>query len=171
MTHPQPSNANAEPQASRPYMPEYELLAAHEGRGLLAWRWAEERLRNANRYWLATTRPDGRPHLTAVWGIWMDTAFYFSTGCQTRKARNLAQQTHCVVTPEDAAEAVIVEGVATLISDAQLLEQVATLYQQKYKSAYPENSCVYRVAPQTGFGFIEDGAEFAGTATRWQWNR
>jgi hypothetical protein len=35
--------------------------------------------------WLATVRPDGRPHVMPVWAIWVDDAFYFVTGTTTRK--------------------------------------------------------------------------------------
>ncbi len=45
----------------------------------------------ARDYWVATVHPDGRPHLTPVWGLWVDGAFYFGSGPQTRKARNLAE--------------------------------------------------------------------------------
>ncbi|MEI6136703.1 MAG: pyridoxamine 5'-phosphate oxidase family protein [Chloroflexota bacterium] len=30
------------------------------------------RLRTAMNYWIATTRPDGRPHAAPVWGVWLD---------------------------------------------------------------------------------------------------
>lgn len=169
MANAKDNRTRAEPVASRPAMPEYDLLAPDEGRGLLPWTWAEERLFATLRYWLATTRPNGHPHVTAVWGVWVDTVFYFSTGCQSRKARNLAQQMHCVVSTESAAEAVIVEGIATLVTNPQRLAQIAAAYQQKYIMAYPENSCVYSVEPAVAFGFIEDATEFAGSATRWQW--
>jgi hypothetical protein len=35
-------------------------------------------------HWLATVRPDGRPHVMPVWAIWVDDAFYFVTGTTTR---------------------------------------------------------------------------------------
>jgi len=74
---------------------------------------------------VATTRPDKRPHLTAVWGIWWDEVFYFSTGRLARKSRNLAQNPGCVVSTESAAEAVIVEGVASIISNPEILRRIA----------------------------------------------
>jgi len=48
----------------------------------------------------------------AVWGLWLDGAFYFSTAARSQKARNLSANPACVVTTESADEAVIVEGVA-----------------------------------------------------------
>jgi hypothetical protein len=55
----------------------------------MPWTWAEERLGESHNYWIATSRPDGRPHLMVIWGLWLDGVFYFSTGGQSRKARNL----------------------------------------------------------------------------------
>jgi hypothetical protein len=149
-------------------MPEYGLLAPDEGQGLLPWGWAVERLVRVRNYWVATTQPDGRPHVTAVWGVWLDDLFYFSTGRRTRKARNLAERPHCVVCTEDAAEAVIVEGSAALADDPALLARIATAYQAKYASSFPADSNVYAVRPQVVFGFIENADEFAGAATRWR---
>ena len=84
-------------------MPGYGILDANGGRGLLPWAWAVERLTRARNYWIATTCPDGLPHCVPVWGVWLDddNAFYFSSGTQSRKARNLAANPNCVVCPED----------------------------------------------------------------------
>ena len=155
------------PQASRPDMPEYGLLDADQGRGLLPWAWAQERLEGSRNYWIATTRPDGRPHVTAVWGIWWENAFYFGSGRLARKARNLAQNASCVVCTENAAEAVIVEGSAQLVIDGQALKRLEQVYTAKYGPGYPSDSNFYAVRPKVVFGFIEDEAEFSGSATRW----
>ncbi len=32
-----------------------------------------------------------------VWGLWLDGAFYFSTGRKSRKACNLAENSYCVI--------------------------------------------------------------------------
>jgi hypothetical protein len=155
------------PQASRPDMPEYGLLPADQGQELLPWRWAKERLQRSHNYWVSTTRPDGRPHATAVWGIWWENAFYFSSGRLTRKARNLAHQASCVVSTESAAQAVIVEGIAQLVRDDKTLQRVGQVYREKYNSDYPSESNVYVVNPKAVFGFIEAETEFSGSATRW----
>jgi len=149
-------------------MPGYAILPADAGRGLLPWSWAEERLRRARNYWVSTVRADGRPHAMAVWGVWEDGAFFFSTGAKSRKARNLARDPRCVVTTDDAAEAVIVEGRAELVEDAGVLGPVSRRYTAKYAEGYPPDSHVYRVRPEVAFGFIESETEFAGAATRWR---
>jgi hypothetical protein len=47
--------------------------------------------------WLATTRPDGRPHLMPVIAFWIDGAIHVVAGEGTRKARNLASDGRCVI--------------------------------------------------------------------------
>jgi pyridoxine/pyridoxamine 5'-phosphate oxidase len=97
-----------EPEATRPTVPGYEVSAKKTG--LLPWKWAAERLKKSRQYWIATTRPDGAPHLMIIWGLWLEDAFWFSTGATSRKARNLAGNPKCVIGTDNAAEAVILEG-------------------------------------------------------------
>ena len=47
--------------------------------------------------WLATTRPDGRPHLTGIGAVWLDDRFYFTSGAATQKSRNLAANSACAI--------------------------------------------------------------------------
>lgn len=48
--------------------------------------------------WLATTNPDGTPHVMPLGTIWMDDAYYFTSGPDTRKTKNLADSPLCVIT-------------------------------------------------------------------------
>ncbi len=154
-------------------MPGYGISDANGGKGLLEWSWATERLVKAHNYWLATTRPDARPHLMPVWGIWLDEGFYFSTGRQSRKARNLAANPNCVISAEVADrasvnDAIIVEGTVKEITDSSLRRKFAELYSAKYRwdmEGFAEP--VYLVRPVVAFAFIEGADEFTGTATRW----
>lgn len=54
------------------------------------WEQGRRHLQVAEVYWLSTVRPDGRPHLTPLLGIWLNGALYFCTGANERKAKNLA---------------------------------------------------------------------------------
>ena len=156
------------PEASRPYMPGYGILDASEGRGLLPWSWAAERLSRSHNYWVATTWPDGRPHAVAVWGVWVDDTFYFSTGGRSRKAQNLANNPRCVVCTERADKAVIVEGIASKTGASAVPKRVLSEYSRKYKSELdPKLGPIYAVRPISVFGFIEAADEFSGAATRW----
>jgi len=159
----------ARPKASRPYMPDYGILDARSGRGLLPWSWATQRLAISHNYWIATTRPDGTPHAMPVWGVWLDKKFYFSTGRNSRKARNLAVNPKCVVSTERANEAVIVEGIAEETPRPSRLRKAARAYKKKYDwELDPSLGPIFVVRPRVAFGFIENPGEFTGTATRWR---
>lgn len=156
------------PKASRPYMPGYGILDANKGRGLLPWSWATTRLSKAHNYWVATTRPDGRPHAMAVWGVWVNDIFYFSTGPRSRKARNLSRNPRCVVCTDRTDEAVIVEGVASKTKVSSIPREVTVDYKRKYKwELDPKLGPIFIVRPRVAFGFMEAADDFAGAATRW----
>src|SRR5271168_1798159 len=96
-------------------MPGYGLPAGNKG--LLPWSWAEQRLKKSHNYWITTVKTDGTdvaPHTMVVWGLWQNGRFLLSTGSKSRKARNLEQNSNCVVCTEHAHEAVIVEGEAEI---------------------------------------------------------
>jgi pyridoxine/pyridoxamine 5'-phosphate oxidase len=154
------------PRASRPNMPGYGIVAEHEGEGLLPWSWAAERLERARNYFVSTTRPDGRPHVMVVWGLWLDDAFAFSTGRTSRKAQNLAANPRCVVCPDDADEAVIVEAVAAELTDRAALDRFCAEYQKKYTyDVSGMSEPVFVARPRVVFGQIEK--TFTKSATRW----
>ena len=155
-----------EPSASRPFVPEYGISESAEG--MLPWSWAAERLERSHNYYLATTRGDGRPHVAPVWGLWLAGQFLFSTGATSRKAKNLRANSNCVVTTEDLAEAVILEGVASVVIDSGLLKDFVDAYKQKYDwemEGHPGG--IWAVTPRKAFGFQE--SEFEGASTRWEW--
>lgn len=175
MTQQQAPRKRSEPSVGRPYMPDYGVLDAQSGQGLLPWSWATERLTQSQIYWIATTYPDGRPHVMPVWGIWLDEAFYFSSGPRSRKTRNLAMDPRCTVSSELNHEVVILEGVAKQVNNPLLLKRFAGVYSTKYQ--YPmeptqdgvrddhgNSGPVFAVHPRLAFGFGED---LTGIATRW----
>jgi PPOX class probable F420-dependent enzyme len=154
-----------EPQADRPYMPGYGIADATSGKGLFPWSWAKERLSRSRNYWLSTTRPDGTPHAMPVWGIWMDGAFYFSTGRRSRKARNLTANPRCVVCPDNADQAVVLEGTVEEVTDPVRLKKFADEYKIKYawdmESMDTSDSYFYVVRPRVAFGLTEGLSEVA----------
>jgi hypothetical protein len=163
----------SKPIAAAPRMFGGTLEPAH-----LPWRWAVARLEAARTYWIATTRPDGRPHTRLVWGVWLDNSFYFSTG--SLAARNLTTQSAITVHLESGEEVVIVEGAAELAQGEELLKRVSALYGAKYqweRNSDEPSDPFYVVRPEIAFGWIEDstgldrGAAFHGTATRWRFER
>jgi hypothetical protein len=158
------------PESSRPHMPGYGLPAGKKG--LLPWSWAEQRLRKSHNYWITTVKPDGSPHTMVVWGLWQNGRFVFSTGSKSRKARNLAQNTNCVVCTEHAHEAVIVEGIAE-IADVPARRKFLPTYERKYKfdmngmkdDLLSMREPVFAVRARVVFGLWEK--DFIGKSTRW----
>ena len=155
------------PKASRPDMPGYGMPTGTKG--LLQWSWAEERLRRSHNYYVMTVRPDATPHAMPVWGIWVDARFYFSTGAQSRKARNLAANASCVVCTDNPAEAVVVEGTASTVGDASRIAELSSHYARKYKgfTLDPKLGPIFEVSPKVVFGLREK--TFKST-TRWSFS-
>lgn len=152
------------PKPSRPHIPDYGISAGKKG--MLPWKWAVDRLAKSRQYWMVTVRPDGSPHVMPIWGLWLDNGFYFSTGRNTRKARNLAANPHCVVCSEQAEESVIVEGKAAEVTGQKALKPVFAAYKKKYKTDVSGmDSPMYLVRPSKAFGLWEK--KFPTTATRW----
>lgn len=97
------------PIADRPRMPDgYGVPETTEG--LVVWEAVERRLVESRTYWMATTRPDGRPHVVPRWGVWLDTRLYYDGSPDTVHARNLRSNPACVLHLEDGSSSVIVEG-------------------------------------------------------------
>jgi len=159
------------PRASRPHAPGYGLPKGRKG--LLAWSWAEQRLTKSHNYWITTVKSDGSPHSMIVWGLWQNGRFLFSTGSQSRKARNLAHNPHCIVCNELANEAVIVEGIAE-IADLPSRRKFLPAYEKKYKfdmdtmkdDILSMKEPVFAVRPRVAFGLWEKF--FASKTTRWK---
>ena len=163
-------SGSMDPEPSQPRM-----FGGFVGSAKLPWNWATERLSEARHYWIATTRPDGRPHSRPVWGVWLDQAFYFSTG--SLAAQNLATQSAITLHLESGNEVVIIEGVAEQVSDASLLEQVVNLYNQKYHWDLNPNQLpgpFYAIRPQVAFGWhfeesaVSPESSALANATRWR---
>jgi hypothetical protein len=160
------------PKATRPRMPGYGLPKSNKG--LLPWKWAADRLTKSRQYWIVTVRPEGRPHVMLVWGLWLNEAFYFSTGSQSRKARNLDANPECVICSQESEEAVIVEGRAERLRDVPAIRDFLARYERKYKfdlSGMAKDMIelkepVFVVHPRVAFGLWEK--KFATSATRWK---
>jgi hypothetical protein len=153
-------------------MPGYGIPEARKG--LLPWRWAEQRLKKSHNYWICTVKPDGAPHTMIVWGLWLDGIFCFSTGRQSRKARNLAENPRCIICTERADEAVIVEGKVQEVRERAHIVSFIQKYERKYnwdmapyeEALYQHKDPLYSVHPRTVFALFEK--KFMSAATRWK---
>lgn len=100
------------------------------GSAPIPWSRAIERLEagDGTTSWLATTRPDGRPHLTAVGAVWDDGKMYFVSGAGTRKSRNLATNPTCVLSVSLKGLDLVIEGTARKVTDPATLDRLAKTY-------------------------------------------
>jgi PPOX class probable F420-dependent enzyme len=153
-------------------MPGYGIAGPDEGTGLLPWAWAMQRLSRSHDYWVATVRPDGRPHVMPVWGVWRHDAVWFSSSRASRKVRNLAGNPRCTVTTDNPLEPVVLDGTARFVEDRDGIREFADAVNAKYDTDYGIESfagdanCVLQVAPESVFGL--DTSDFTGTPTRWR---
>jgi hypothetical protein len=155
------------------------------GHDTIPWSRAEQELRDSfgqdMTHFLATVRPDGRPHVAGVGALWVDDRFYFVSGPRTRKSRNLAHRPDCVISVRLATLDLVVEGTAAKVTDQATLQRLAGLYASQgwpatvsdgsitapfsAPSAGPPPWDLYVFTPATAFGVAS--AEPHG-ATRWR---
>ncbi|NRQ38386.1 pyridoxamine 5'-phosphate oxidase family protein [Nonomuraea sp. NN258] len=99
----------------------------------LPWSRARERLeidlaKMSTPSFLATVRPDGRPHSAGIGAMWVADALYFTSGPETRKSRNLAANPACTVSVRLEGIDLVLEGTASRVTDAATLDRIAGVY-------------------------------------------
>jgi len=147
------------------------------------WTDAREGLESAMTYWLATMRPDGRPHVTTIAAVWLDDAIHFTTSSLEVKGQNLAANPRVVVTTgcnRWYGLDIVVEGEAIPVADADRLDRLAKAFTEKYEDFFKfrfvdgrfeaagvsEGQLVFEIRPAKAFGFAK-GDTFS--QTRWRW--
>jgi nitroimidazol reductase NimA-like FMN-containing flavoprotein (pyridoxamine 5'-phosphate oxidase superfamily) len=162
-------------------------LAGFSSENAVATTWESGRavLENAEVYWVSSVRPDGRPHVTPLLGIWLHGGMYFCTGDGERTAKNLESNPHCILTTGcnnlDGLD-VVVEGTVAKVSDKTELQSAADAYESKYGSRFTSTDgtwfglgdsirqskvVLYRLAPARVLGFAK-GETFS--QTRWEFS-
>ena len=132
---------------------------------------------------LATTRPNGRPHLAGIGAVWDNGKVYFVSGAGTRKSRNVARNPSCAISMSLPGIDLVFEGVAERVTDDETLQRLAKrygdggwparvedgafTYDYSAPSAGPPPWDLYAVTPTTVFGVL--AAEPVG-ATRWRFD-
>jgi len=90
------------------------------------------KLETAQNIWIATIRPDGRPHLAPVWFVYYQGRIYISTEGDSVKARNLKGNPNVAVCLEDGTHPVICEGTAAAIP-SPAPEPLSEVFINKYE--------------------------------------
>ena len=154
------------------------------GARAVPWSKARRQLREAEVLWLSTVTPEGRPHVVPLIAVWIDDALYFSTGEDERKAKNLRSNTHVTIAagPDALTEAldIVLEGEATVVSDAAKVRRIAKAYVAKYGEGWRlpgiDGVLTFEVTPSKAFGFgrldghigLPSGEGEMFTQTRWR---
>ena len=137
------------------------------------WALARERLANpepSRTSWLATVRPDGRPHLMPINAFWIDGALHLVVGEGTRKGRNLAADGRCVVATSSTTLPsldIVIEGRAEPVTDDDAVRHLAEVYSKSgwpleadgakvngpnAPTAGPPPYAIFRIVPSKAFG-------------------
>lgn len=138
------------------------------------WEGAKERLENhedGRTYWLATVRPNGRPHVAPILGLWFEGAFYFITGETSRKGKNLTGEPRCAIAVSSLVLPsldIMIEGDARKLTSKDELQRVVDAFGSRMgwplevedegvagphaPTAGPPPYAVYELTPTTVFG-------------------
>ena len=86
---------------------------------------------------VATTRPDGRPHIAPVWYLWEDDTLYFESESRTVKTRNLRLNPNIAISIDVTAgglrlKYVILEGRVEFIENLQEVKKLANRIYSRY---------------------------------------
>jgi hypothetical protein len=102
---------------------------------------------NARTTWLATINKDGSPHVTAVGALWVDGAFWFQTGANTRKGRNVVRDPRCSIALSVRDADVVVDGEAVPVTESKPLARIARAWADQGWPAEPDESGSGLTAP------------------------
>lgn len=89
------------------------------------------RLEGDQYIWLASIRPDGRPHLVPLWFVWAGGNIYLCIAGSSVKARNMVVAPTVALALESADAPIVVEGRATLLPQPWP-DEVVCGFAQKY---------------------------------------
>ena len=90
------------------------------------------RLRSESNVWVATVRPDGRPHLTPTWFALHGEKMYLCIDPDSVKARNLEGNAHVALALEDGTSPIIIEGEAQCVGRTGRPQGALDEFKRKY---------------------------------------
>ena len=158
------------------------------GHDAIPWSRVEQQLEGKQdqhrTFWLATTNPDGSPHVAGTGALWSDGKIYFVSGPKTRKSRNVDADPRCVLSITLRDIDLVVEGTAARVTDQATLDRLTRLYREEgwpaevrdgsivapysAPSAGPAPWDLYEVTPTSATGVASDEPH---GATRWRFER
>lgn len=126
------------------------------------WRALEARLGRETTIWLATNRPNGRPHLVPIWYVWLNDKIYISTGSETQKFYNMYHNQRVALALPDPNQVIILEGEAH-VADRQTVDRVADYFFHKFEWDFRyDDSADWRLIEITPVKILAWGDEFDG---------
>jgi hypothetical protein len=155
--------------------PTAEPLPLPQGYGtatsLIPWSEVRARLEASENYWVATVRPDGRPHVVPRWGVWLDESWYYDGSPETRHVRNLEHNASAVLHLEDGMEAVVLEGTSHPVTpEGDLGKRLASAFVKYHDHGYAPKPDQWdaggglrRFRPVSGYAWFQ----FPSDATRY----
>lgn len=139
--------------------------------GMLEWSRVESALAEADVLWLGTVRPDGGPHMTSIWGVWVDEHLFFEGGDDTRWARNLAADPRLGFGVASNGLHISGRGAVVKAAAGPAFAAVADAYGAKYQYR-PQEDRFNRVDPEVVIALDLGSLEaFASSPTRFRWER
>jgi hypothetical protein len=102
---------------------------------------------NARTTWLTTLNDDGSPHVTPVGALWLDGTYWFQTGAGTKKHHNVERDPRCSVAVSIKDADVVLDGVASRVTDPDDLARAAKGWADGGWPAEPDPSGAGITAP------------------------
>lgn len=139
----------------------------------IAWQDARALLAGSHSYWFATAARGSRPHVRPVLGVLIDDTWCSTSSPVAAKYRNLVRTAEVTVATTVPGMDLVIEGVASPVRDAPMLDRIAAAYHEKYgwpvqvdgdafnapygaPTAGPPPYAPYRVVPVRAFAFGTD---------------
>jgi F420H(2)-dependent biliverdin reductase len=110
-----------------------------------------ERLRTEANVWMATVRPDGRPHIVPIWFVWVAEQFWIATGPTAVKVKNLRASPLMSVALEDGNRPIVAEGTVA-VHDTLVAVPISVIqaFSRKYEWTLSDEAggvCVIEMTP------------------------
>jgi hypothetical protein len=108
------------------------------------------RLNKEENIWLASVRPNSKPHLVPVWFIWNDETLFICISSESVKFKNISQNAQVSISLEDGNTPVICEGLSERITrpwSANIVKQFKIKYDWNIETDQEYNQLI-SISPQ-----------------------